>query len=35
MRIDIQERAIEELDRILETKGDHSKKLRIHIAGFG
>ncbi len=35
MRIDIQDRATEELDRILNTKDAENKKLRIHVAGFG
>ena len=35
MRIDIQDGAIEELDRILKDKNYGNKGLRIHVAGIG
>ena len=35
VRIDIQDRAGEELDRILEAKNAKESALRIHIAGMG
>lgn len=35
VQIDIQDRAAEELDRILEAKNAKESALRIHIAGIG
>jgi Fe-S cluster assembly iron-binding protein IscA len=35
MRIEIQDRAKEELDKILEAKNAGESSLRIHVAGVG
>jgi Fe-S cluster assembly iron-binding protein IscA len=35
MKVDIQDRAKQELDRILEAKNAKGSGLRIHIAGMG